>query len=343
MTQTPAPAAPDPAGPDTSPHGAPHIRMAYALNGPHAGQRLDAVEAVEVLRDVTMGWVHLSADHADTDPWIDDKLDYLDPSARDALTATATRSRATRIGGGMLIVLRGVNMNEGRDPEDMVSVRVWVDDRRIITLSRQRVRALGDIAAALEAGEGPETAGAFLAMLADRLNARIEPLVADLDAETDALESEVVRGAEQHMRRRIVAMRLQVIELRRHIAPQVDALAGIEGTDLPFVAETDRRALAETRQSLTRQVENLAEMRDSLAVLREELSGQISDRLNRHMYILSILSAIFLPLGFLTGLFGINLGGMPGADHPWAFWIFTLALTGIFALQLLILRMLRWM
>ncbi len=47
------------------------------------------------------------------------------------------------------------------------------------------------------------------------------------------------------------------------------------------------------------------------------------------MYLLSVITAIFLPLGFLTGLFGINLGGMPGAEYKWGFWIFFFTHSGI--------------
>ncbi len=319
------------------------IRLAYALNGPEAGSRLDADRAIEVLRDDALGWVHLSADHPATPNWIARNLDYLDPAVQEALTAPATRARATRIGQGMLVVLRGINTNEGRDPEDMVSVRIWADAHRIVTLSRQRVRALGDIAERIGRGDGPETAGESLASLAQRPNARLEPLVGDLDLETDALETEVIGKPDQNLRARIVAMRLQVIELHRHSAPQAAAIADLIGSTAEFFAEDDRLLLSETRQSLTRQLENLAEMKDSLAVLREELSSQISDRLNGHMYFLSILSAIFLPLGFVTGLLGINVGGMPGAESSNAFWYVCAGLGVVFVLQILILRRARWL
>ncbi|OWU84336.1 magnesium transporter [Oceanicola sp. 22II-s10i] len=319
------------------------LMLAHALDGDTPGARLDEARAVNVLRDDTLGWAHLSADHPDTPGWIAENLGYLDEAVIEALTASATRSRAMRIGNGILVILRGVNTNEGRDPEDMVSVRVWADANRIVTLSRQRVKALGDISDMLAAGDGPTTAGEFLSLLAARLNARLEPLVAQLDIETDALEPRVVGTPDHTLRQQIVAMRLQVIELRRHSAPQKGALEDMEQSDLPFFDEGDRLHIAETRQSLTRQLENLDEMRDSLAVLRDELSGQLSDRLNRHMYFLSIISAIFLPLGFLTGLLGINVGGVPGAGSPDAFWLFCAMLAVIIALQIAILRFMRWL
>lgn len=319
------------------------VLFAYALSGPDAGRKLEGEALANCLRDAALGWVHLSADHPATRAWIADQMPYLDETIPQALTAPSTRSRASRVGRGILAVLRGLNFNDGKDPEDMVAIRIWAEAERIVTLSRQRVRALEDIAEAIVAGEGPVSAGEFLALLADRLNARMEPLISDLDVETDALETQVIGRPDQDLRQRIVAMRLQVIELRRHAAPQREALQRLEGDDIAFTDETDRRHLREAREKLTRLVENLDEMRDSLAVLREELSGQLSDRLNRHMYILSILSAIFLPLGFLTGLLGINVGGMPGADNPTAFWWVCGGLLAVVLAQLYILRRARWL
>lgn len=60
------------------------------------------------------------------------------------------------------------------------------------------------------------------------------------------------------------------------------------------------------------------------------------------MYVLSVISAIFLPLGFLTGLFGINIGGIPGVEDPNAFWVFNAILVVTVSLQIWIFKKLGW-
>ena len=52
------------------------------------------------------------------------------------------------------------------------------------------------------------------------------------------------------------------------------------------------------------------------------------------MYVLSVIAAVFLPLGFLTGLLGINVGGMPGADNAAAFWLVCLIASLLAAVSL---------
>ena len=61
------------------------------------------------------------------------------------------------------------------------------------------------------------------------------------------------------------------------------------------------------------------------------------------MYILSIISVIFLPISFLTGLLGINIAGIPGAENPMAFGLFCGILLIIVSIQLIILKKLRWL
>jgi zinc transporter len=58
--------------------------------------------------------------------------------------------------------------------------------------------------------------------------------------------------------------------------------------------------------------------------------------------VLSVIAAIFLPLGFLTGLLGINVGGIPGADNPHAFLIFSAMLVIVVFLQVLLFKKLKW-
>ncbi|MCA1336531.1 zinc transporter ZntB [Pseudooceanicola marinus] len=319
------------------------VTFAYALTGPLRGQSLEGEAVPETLRAETLGWAHLDAAHAGTRDWVAKRLAYLDDTVIEALTQPETRPRATRVGNGLLLNFRALNMNPNRDPEDMVAVRIWADGQRIITLSRQRVRALEEIAQEVARGEGPESAGAFLADLADRLTDRVEPFVAELDSEVDGLEPKVIAEPDQDLRRRVAALRLSVVELRRHLPPQRDALARLARSESPLLAEHDLREVQEAVDRLTRMTENLDELRDNLGVLRDELSGALSERLNRHMYTLSILSAVFLPLTFFTGLFGINVGGIPGDGAPYAFWVFSGIMALIFLVQGVILRRLHWM
>ncbi len=65
--------------------------------------------------------------------------------------------------------------------------------------------------------------------------------------------------------------------------------------------------------------------------------------MNRAIYTLSIVAAIFLPLGLLTGLLGINVGGIPGTESKWAFTLVAVILIGIAVGLLVWLKKIKWL
>jgi zinc transporter len=94
---------------------------------------------------------------------------------------------------------------------------------------------------------------------------------------------------------------------------------------------------------MTRYVEDLDAARERPAVTQEELGNRLSEQMNTRMYVLSIVAAIFLPLGFPTGLFGINVAGIPMAENPEGFVGTVPILLLITALQVVLFRWRRWL
>jgi zinc transporter len=65
--------------------------------------------------------------------------------------------------------------------------------------------------------------------------------------------------------------------------------------------------------------------------------------MNNKMYLLSVVAAIFLPLSFLTGLLGINVGGIPGAESKLGFIVFIILLVIIVAIQIWYFKKKKWL
>lgn len=320
----------------------PHIQFAVHLAGDQIGQAIeDEAEIAQALHDDAPAWLHLSADHADTSYWIDRHLDYLDPSIRAALIERQTRPRAVSIGSGLLVILRDINQNIGSDPEDMVSLRMWLDPHRIVSLSRHPIPSLPRMVERLRNGETGEGSGVLLADLVEDMTDRVEDLVSDLEDRTKALEAQVITSPREVPANEIADQRLELTELRRFLPPQRDAIHNMQRAGPALLNEPQRTKLAEQHDQLTRVVETLEALREQLQTIRDELEGARAERLNRNLYVLSVISAVFLPLGFLTGLMGINLAGMPGAHEPTAFWLFSAILLFIGIAVLALLRLFR--
>ena len=260
----------------------------------------------------------------------------------EALLTVDSRPRLNPVGKGALLAFRGINHNPGNAVDDMVGIRIWIDATRVITTFRRNLRSVEDVATALREGEGPDTPGGVVADLATRLVLRMTDTIDDLEEVIGELEEQVLESARRDTRFALANLRRQIIGLRRYLAPQREALSAMLSPKIVWLDEDDRISLRETNDRLMRHLEDLDAIRERAAVTQEELQSRLAEQQNVRMYVLSIVAAIFLPLGFLTGLLGINVGGIPGADNPAAFAIFAGMLALIVSLQLIFFRKRKW-
>lgn len=264
-------------------------------------------------------WLHLDLSDPELKPWTSAHLPEI---AAHSLWQSETRPRCERLVDGIILNLRGVNLNPESNPEDMVSLRMWVSRQAIVSARMRKVWAVDAMRESALSGKAPATIGRFLAELVSGLTSRIESVSIDIEEQTDALEESVLEGTKLPLGK-LGNLRQAVIKMRRFINPQREAISTLASLENWIIAPEELALLRETSNRTRRIVEELDATRDRLSALQEHIDAERATALSRNSYILSIVAAIFLPLGFLTGLFGVNVGGMPGTEAPIAFWLLT--------------------
>lgn len=288
-------------------------------------------------------WLHLDRSHPQTQTWLR-KASGLSEFSCDLLLEENTRPRLVPLPGDeLLLFLRGVNLNPGAEPEDMVSVRIFAQHQRIISLRLRPLRATDDLLEQFAACKGPRTASELILYLAQHLTDKVQALVADLsdviDAEEDQLDADErytpEHGSLLHIRRRAAG-------LRRFLAPQREIYAQLARNKVPWFVEDDADYWNELNNSLTRYLEELELARERVGLVLEAEDRRLGERMNRTMYRFGVVTGIFLPMSFLTGLLGINVGGIPGSDSPYGFMIACAMMVAVAFGQWLLFRRLRW-
>lgn len=310
---------------------------AAVLDGKGGARDLDWAGVNAWVPDDGPIWVHLQRESDETRRWLEAESG-LDEVVVDALLADETRPRSVPHEEGLMVILRGVNLNPGAAPEDMVSVRIWIDTHRIISMRGQHILGASDVREAIYNGRGPVCTADTLVMLADAITARLGTVVGDLDDAVASIEDGLLDGNGGDVRRDLSELRRRAIGLRRFLSPQREAFSRLLGERLDWMGEDDRLRLREVSDRLVRYIEDLDSARDRAAVTQEELSARLAEDMNRNTYLLSIVAALFLPLGFVTGLLGINVGGIPGAEVKWAFAAVCAMLLGLAGVQFWLFR-----
>lgn len=287
-------------------------------------------------------WVHFDYSSDIAKHWIRNRSG-IDSVAIDALLTEETRPRTTILNDSFLIALRGVNLNPNSKPEDMVSIRLFITANLIITTKKRNLLSIDEIIDCLKKGTGPKSSSEFLNELTYRVTSRMEGVIDELEDRTDSLEENLIDLSDSKFRSELLAIRRETIILRRYLFPQKEAMSKLYHDKVTWISEYERIELRETNDQLMRYIEELDTIRDKVILIQEELSNKLSEQMNKKMYVLSIISVIFLPLTFLTGLLGINIGGIPGAQDQNAFYIFTVILIVIVSVQYIIFKKRNWL
>ncbi len=302
----------------------------------------DEVRGWRPRRDGELLWVHLERNAPGVREWLRTDL-HLSDATVDAITSNQNRPRAFREGNALATILRGINSDGDGEFEDMVALQIWADPSHVVTLRRRRLQAPKDVLAEIEAGAGRITAGDLVARLVEQTVSHIGRVILDMNDRIDRLEAHCDAAPIDDVLTAISRIRRKCLALKRHMSPQHDALIHI-ARDAPDWLGTDNRAtIRETIDQLHHYLEDIDVSKESVIVLQDELANRAAAQTNKTSYLLSIVAAIFLPLGFLTGLLGMNVGGLPGTSSHTAFWITCAGMTALVAIQIVVFRRLRWL
>ena len=284
-------------------------------------------------------WLHLGRKSLEARDWLR-RRSGLSENVVSALLEQDTRARCALTEEGALLILRAINRNPGARPEDMISLRLFIEPQRLISVEGRRIAAVETRLAALDRGETP-TIGATLTGLVAALREDAEPVLDELQGAVDAFEIEALRtetALPARRRRGLNDARHDAIQIHRHLAPQGAALERLARARPVWLSKKERDGLRREGEAFGRIAEDLEAVRSRAAVISDEQALRVAEQTNRIMAALSIISVIFLPLTFLTGLLGVNLAGIPYAEAEWAFDGFALSLLALAAVMALILR-----
>lgn len=317
------------------------LAFAHLLNGEGGSTRLNVNDLPQWQAEDGILWLHFDYTHPDAERWLLEQSG-LDGVIANALLEEETRPRTTSINEGLLMSLRGINHYQDARSDDMISIRVWIDPRIIVTTRREMSSSAAELDKLLSRGIGPKNSAEFLIKLVDLTVDGMSETIAGFEDTIADYEDAVLVDDTENLHNDIANLRRQVIKMHRYLAPERDALARLTLEKISWLSDYDRLQIHEISDTLIRYIENLDAVRERAVLVQEELHSKTSEQLNSRMYVLSVIAAVFLPLGFVTGLLGINVGGIPGANDSHAFTDVIVILCVVAVLLLFLFRWKKW-
>jgi len=268
----------------------------------------------------TISWHHLNYTSDVAKKWVKKHTD-LSKQAKNILLASDTRPRLIVEDNSIIMCLRGINLNTNDSPEDMITIRIWMNNSSIFTSCGRESKSISNIQNLIKNNSGPESVAELLIMIIEQLALLTDEFVDSLDELLDSEEETIADNTFELFNPKMSKLRRQIATIKRYLAPQKEALDKLFRNKTLNFTDSFYDNLYIQIDRFIFILENLELLKERALVLQEQFNAYISQQQNSRLYLLAIVSVIFLPLTFLSGLLGMNVGGIPGLETSSAFWI----------------------
>lgn len=275
-------------------------------------------------RDVVT-WLHFNLSEARARRWLLESH-FLPAALRELLHDQDDNRRVEWVDDGVLVVMSDFTYEDASDPSEVATLWCFASRTMLITARMHPLRSSDELRSLMRGGSPGSTVTAvsgldLIAQLFDLRTARLRQLASGMAERLDDIEDEILAGDIKEQREHLGRTRRLCARLRRQFVPErMDWNKFLRRPPPELEAEAGYETVQSSVDSLGFAIEEVAELYERAKLLQEELASRLAENTGRNLYVLSLLTAVLLPMTLVTGIFGMNLAGLPGAQDPHAFW-----------------------
>lgn len=166
-------------------------------------------------------------------------------------------------------------------------------------------------------GQGPD---ALLHALLDAVVDEYFGLLERLGEETERLEGQILDKPSPVSMRTLHRLKRELMAVRRSVWPLREVIGGLERIDSPLLKPGLKVYLRDVYDHTVHIIDTVESYRDMLAGMLDVYLSALSNRMNEVMKVLTVIATLFIPLTFITGLYGMNFKYMPELAWHWGYF-----------------------
>lgn len=299
---------------------------AYLIVPGEAAQELDAAGALHWLKEDagargdSFVWLHFSLSNTASERWMRRMLDLPD-SFYESLTERAVSTRLEQEGSALVAMINDVGFDATVDSSSVSSVSICLEPRLLVSARLRPLRSVDRLRAAIRAGHTFRSSTDLLAhLLRDQADV-LAGIVREATARVDRIEDQVLDNQLTTSRRELGSLRRVLVRLQRLLAPEPAALFRLLNRPPSWITGEDLQDLRQAGEEFSAAVADAAALAERVKLLQEEFAALTNEQTSRTLFILTLVTVLALPINLVAGLFGMNVGGIPFADHRHGFFV----------------------
>lgn len=320
---------------DTSTYGADPSGLicGYLIDAGTGGRSLECQDAALWLdarnvarnREATLDessflWLHFNLSHTGALPWLKQHAGLSD-GFFEMLSDGLHSTRIERTEEALIAVINDVHFDFSFDPSDISTLWINVEQHLVITARRQPLRSVDKLREEVKRGQPLRSAVELLEHLLRAQADVLVDIVRGVTERLDHIEDQLLANRLDHKRARLGALRRLLVRLQRLLAPEPAALFRLLQHPPGWMTELDVQELRQSSEEFSVVLRDMTTLQERIKLLQEEIAAQVNEDNNRSLFVLTIVTVLALPINIITGLLGMNVGGVPLAQHERGFWV----------------------
>jgi len=258
---------------------------------------------------------------------------------------TAQRPKAEDFYNYIYIVLKMLRLNETTDEIEVEQVSLILGDNFVITFQETVGDVFDPVRERIRSNKGRvrKMGADYLAYaLIDTIIDNYFVVLERLGEDIENLEEEVVLNPTRDTLQGIHDAKRDMLTLRRSVWPLREVISGLQRGESSLFKKGTLVYLRDVYDHTIQVIDTVEAFRDMVSGMMDIYLSSISNKLNEVMKVLTIISTIFMPLTFITGVYGMNFAFMPPKDQPWGFYASLAVMFGVVGAMLVFFRKRKW-
>lgn len=298
----------------------------YVFERNQAGQAVHTKEALQWLEahksssDGAFIWLHFNLSNVSAEKWLHEHLD-LPEEFYETLNEGSRSTRIELADHSLIAVVNDVLHDFSFEASDIATLWLSVTSNIMISARRKPLKSVDRLRNAVNHGEVFQSPSELLThLLRDQADVLIG-IVRNAIKKVDDIEDHLLADRLNHKRANLGELRRVLVRLQRLLAPEPAALFRLLHSPPAWVAANDVQELRQSTEEFAVVLSDMASLQERIKLLQEEIAASVNEQNNRSLFVLTIVTVLALPINIIAGLLGMNVGGIPLAQHEHGFWI----------------------
>jgi magnesium transporter len=243
----------------------------------------------------------------------------------------------------LFTVLKPVRVDESGN-FDAVDLDIFLGNDFLITVQEAECPELRDLISRVRKALASETKpDRVYYRLLDEIVDSYLPLLDRFNEEIDKFEDQALNSPTPEALAGVFATKRTLIFLRGVLVNTRDLVAQLQRMECPWVSRELNPFFRDVSDHIARNLDLVEIMRDLLAGTLDVYLSSVANRTNQVMRVLTVLGTVALPALVVSGIYGMNVKGLPGAESPYGIGVVLAAMAVMTAVLLWVLKRFGWL